>query len=67
MNLEHEEMIKSTFEKCRVYCDKINQLGNEIKPSDEEESDEQVIFKTLKNCIKEKKELKVQNKGIFLN
>ena len=65
MNLEHEEMIKSTFEKCRLYCDKINQLGNQIKSNDNEESNEEVIFKTLKSCIKEKKELKVRNRNIF--
>ncbi len=55
--------MKSTFNKCKLYCDKINKIDETVtaySSSGQNSSEqEEFIFNTLKNVIKEKKEIKV--------
>lgn len=63
--MDSEESMKLTLEKCSVYCEKINQYiessdEDSACPNDKEnETKEEMIVKTLRNIIKEKKEMKV--------
>lgn len=63
--MDSEESMKLTLEKCSVYCEKINQYiessdEDSACPNDKEnETKDEMIVKTLRNIIKEKKEMKV--------
>ncbi len=65
--MEHEETLKITFEKCRVFCNKINSLNDEINQIDRQNSKEETIFDTFKSIIREKKEMKVNILKFLLN
>jgi hypothetical protein len=59
--------MKVTFNKCKSYCDKINKIDEPVTTcsnSNNPMEQEEFIFNTLKNVIKEKKEMKVY---IFLD
>ena len=63
--IDLEENMKLTLDKCSAYCEKINQYiessdEDSACPNDKEnETKEEMIMKTLRNIIKEKKEMKV--------
>ena len=69
--MDSEESMKLTLEKCSLYCEKINQYiessdEDSACPNDKEnETKEEMIVKTLRNIIKEKKEMKVINLSII--
>jgi hypothetical protein len=66
--VDSEDTMKLTIEKCSAYCEKINQYiessdEDSACPNDKEnETKEEMILKTLRNIIKEKKEMKVSLK-----
>lgn len=59
MNMECEENMKLAFSKCTAYCEKINKLSDVITTHSDKEGQEEIIFGTLKNVIKEKREIKI--------
>ena len=59
LKLETETNMKETLNKCGAYCEKINRLGDSIREYSDNQAKEELIYNTLKNTLKEKKEFKV--------
>lgn len=62
---EYEENMKQTFGKCASYCEKINRLNDVVTTYSDKDKDDQeeIIFNTLKNVVREKKEIKVTKRN----
>lgn len=59
MNIECEENMKLTLSKCTAYCEKINKFSEVLTAYSDKEGQEEIIFGTLKNVLKEKRQIRV--------
>lgn len=67
MNIECEENMKLTLSKCTAYCEKINKFSEVLTAYSDKESQEEIIFGTLKNVLKEKRQIRVSFQIHFLS
>ena len=65
MNLECEENMKLTLSKCTAYCEKINKFSEVLTQYSDKEGQEEIIFGTLKNVLKEKRQIRVSFQILF--